>query len=176
MRVDHGGEFWHIVIGAVIGAVFDGAVSAISQKASKGEVDWVDVAISAGAGLIKGAVAATGIGALANGVINAAVDSTEYLLTKAVHEEEINEKELLATATISGLSAGKGINGSKISGIYKRSKDVLKTTTSASKRGMYSSKLSSIRKDIFEKTRGTIKDAILSIVYDRANAQFDFWE
>ena len=154
MRVDQDGEFWLVgmLIGAAIGAVVNGAVSAISQKITEGSVNWGEVAVSAAAGAITGAVATTGIGAFGNGVINALVSGMEMGITDAINGEETNDAELLLTMVVSGATAGEGINTSKMRGIYKRSKEVLNTTHSATKRGIYDMKIKTIRKKAIKET------------------------
>ncbi len=168
MRVDHDGEFWLVgmLIGAAVGAIVNGAVSAITQKISEGSVNWGEVAVSAAAGAITGAVATTGIGAFANGVVNGVVDGIEYLMTHAISGKEINDLELAATVIVSGATAGKGMNTSKMRGIYKRSKEVLNTTHSASKRGIYDIKIRKIKKEVFKDVGFTTGGGFVSIAVE----------
>jgi hypothetical protein len=56
MRFDADGEFW-FVIGAVAGGLIGGAVSAISQYATNGKVDWKVVGVNAAAGPIFAEIA-----------------------------------------------------------------------------------------------------------------------
>ena len=74
MRIDHGGDFW-MLIGAAVGAVVGGAVSAISQGLEKGfnNINWGVVGVNAAAGAISGALASTGVGLVASVGINAAL-------------------------------------------------------------------------------------------------------
>ncbi len=62
------------------------------------------------------------------------------------------DAELLLTMFVSGATAGEGMNTSKMRGIYKRSKEVLNTTHSASKRGIYDMKIKTIRKKVIKET------------------------
>ena len=77
IRYDVQGEFWNIIIGAAVGAVINGAVSAISQGIENGwdNINWGSVGVAAATGAISGGLAATGIGVagqtIANGVIGA---------------------------------------------------------------------------------------------------------
>ena len=76
-RTDESGEFWNVVIGAAVGAIINFGVSVASQCLDGGwkNIDWRRVGLSAAAGAISGALAATGIPVggqmIANGVIGA---------------------------------------------------------------------------------------------------------
>ena len=174
MRVDHGGEFWitAILVGAVIGAVINASVSAISQKVTEGSVNWLEVGVSAATGALSGAVAATGIGALGSGAINAAIDGTEYLVTQSINGEEIDEKTLFATMAIGAVTAGKGINSSKLKGIYSHSKSVLKSAVSDRKIAMYENKIVSVKRKVGEYIVGELRDGALTVGTEWLRSRF----
>ena len=80
--------------------------------------------------------------------------------------EESTGEGLLATMIISGVTAGPGINSSKLRGIYKHSKDVLSTTASPRKVALYSSKITNIKKTVANKISDELFDGAKSIVYE----------
>ena len=78
-RVDDCGDFWNVVIGAVVGGLVSGGIEIVGQIISgKGfsELDWGAIAIEATTGMATGALASCGIPPVAvcvgNGVIGAA--------------------------------------------------------------------------------------------------------
>ncbi|MEE1198735.1 MAG: RHS repeat-associated core domain-containing protein, partial [Acutalibacteraceae bacterium] len=52
VRADQGGEAWHILVGAAVGAVIGGISSVVGQVASGQKINWGEVAISAAAGAL----------------------------------------------------------------------------------------------------------------------------
>ncbi len=81
MRSDDGGDFWHVVAGAIIGA----ASSAISTAITGG--DWKDVLISAGFGAASGALSAAIPGASA--AISAGFSAVESVVQDIRHGEDV---------------------------------------------------------------------------------------
>ena len=61
MRVDHSGEFWHILIGGFFGGLIEGFGSFLTQRLNEEKIDWVEVGISAAAGFANGALDASGV-------------------------------------------------------------------------------------------------------------------
>ena len=124
-RADNGGEFWNIVIGAVVGAVVGAVTTIVSSVTSGEEIDWVDVAVSAGVGAVSGAVAATGLGAVLQAGIAASAAFTGTIITET-HDQVSNSSEgwksmkdakviggILLDANISGaISFGTSMLGS----------------------------------------------------------------
>ena len=166
MRVDEDGEFWHILVGAVVGGLISGAVSAASQWLTSGEVNMDEVWVSAAAGAISGALATTGIGAIGSGIINAAVDGLEYMAIQTINGEEIDNTELFATMFISSVTAGKGMNGAKMREIYKHSNTVLKTAISETKKQLYKDKKKDVIKKIGKGVADEIFDGAFSIGWE----------
>ena len=175
MRRDDDGEFWltAMLVGAVVGAVINATVSAVSQKITTGTVNWGEVAVSAGAGALSGAIATTGIGALGAGIINAAIDGTEYLVTQAINGEEFNGTEFVSTMIFGGVTAGAGINASKLRGVHKHSKEVLKTAVSPTKIARYSAKITGVKKEVIKRVGSTVKDGIISIGCEWIDERYD---
>lgn len=79
-RSDDEGEFWHIAVGAIVGAVVNVATSYTLNKLMGNEYSWANAAQDAITGALSGGLAASGVGIvgqrIANGIISAA--STAY--------------------------------------------------------------------------------------------------
>lgn len=71
--MDDGGECWNVIIGAVVGAVVGGVVAGVTSYKETGKVDVVSVIINSVVGAASGAIAATGLGAIAQAGLTAAV-------------------------------------------------------------------------------------------------------
>ena len=81
-RKDDGGEFWNIVIGAVVGGVVSGLVSIATQaieNKSFDNINWGSVGVAATSGAISGAFAATGIPVSGQTIINAAIGTASSI-------------------------------------------------------------------------------------------------
>ena len=112
-RADNGGEFWHIIAGAVVGAVVNGVKSAVKQYKTTGKVNWKSVAVSAGTGAASGALAATGVGFLGQAAANTILSGTESILTQGFENgfDNIDYKAVAVDAVIGGLTnAGNGLS------------------------------------------------------------------
>ncbi len=106
-RVDNGGEFWHIIAGAVVGAVVGAVKSVVKQVKTGGEINWGSVLVSAGAGAVSGAAASTGIGAVGQVAINSFASATESYLTQGIENgfSNIDYGEVVVSAIEGGVSA-----------------------------------------------------------------------
>ena len=121
IRVDHGGDFW-MLIGAAVGAFISGAVSAISQYASTGEIDWKVVGVNCAAGAISGAFASTGIGLGASIGINAALGGGTYVAEQAIKGEDISLEGVVVSTIAGGIGGaigGRGANAKGLSAAWK---------------------------------------------------------
>ena len=120
-RTDDEGEFWHIVIGAAIGAVLGFASNVAGQLIdgkSLSEVNWASAGVSAAIGAAEGALTAAcpAYGAL----IGAGAGVTESILTGAIEGKSAGE--IAVDAIVSGgLGAITGSWGSGLS----QNKDVI---------------------------------------------------
>lgn len=122
-RADNGGEFWHIVAGAVIGGVISGTVEMIGQLASGksfNELDWVSIGISAGAGALSGALTATGVGAVGQVIGNAAISMTSNALSQMHNkhlrkQQSFDTKQLLVETALGGISGAIAGPGASVS-------------------------------------------------------------
>jgi len=80
-RADDGGEFWNIVIGAVVGAAVNAVTTAVNSYLTNGSIDWESVGISAAVGAISGGVAATGLSAITQAAITAGASAVGSVFT-----------------------------------------------------------------------------------------------
>ena len=127
MRVDDSGDFW-MFIGAAIGAAVGGAVSAISQYAATGKIDWKVVGVNAASGAISGALASTGIGLVASIGANAVLGGITYAAEQIVKGEKITIGGVIAgtiSGGIGGAIGGKGANAKALSATWKSTKKVI---------------------------------------------------
>jgi len=111
---DFEGEFpWHILVGAIVGAGVSAITSAWTQKEETGEVDWRQVGVSALAGAVSGALAATGVCHLGQFAINAAITGLESAVNTGLEKgfENIETTEVLRDAIVSGITSyGNGVS------------------------------------------------------------------
>ncbi len=114
-RADADGNFWNIVIGALVGGIIGGISSIVGQAISGEGVNWVEVGISAASGAVTGAItaAAPGMGALATGIVHGAVGSVTYAATEKLAYGR--DPSLLGTLT-SGVTAGLLAGGTRALG------------------------------------------------------------
>ena len=85
-RKDDGGEFWHLVIGGVVGAIIGGVSAALS-----GENVWIGIA----AGAASGVLVASGAGVVAQAIGGAAismVSNAAQQINDIVNDESGNTK------------------------------------------------------------------------------------
>ena len=120
-RYDDGGEFWHIVIGAAVGAAI-GFVSSVASDLISGksiqEVDWGRAGIAAAFGAISGAVSATGLGSLAQAAISAGLGAAEDAIGQiysngGTENLECNAWQCVGSAAIGFASSMFGSNIAK---------------------------------------------------------------
>ena len=107
ISADTQGRFWHIVIGAAIGAVVNAVTTAIDEISNNG-IDalksgktWAKIGVSAVTGAVVGGLAATGAGALAIGVVNGVASGVE----EAAHQMIDNDGKIENSAKIVTKSA-----------------------------------------------------------------------
>ena len=103
------GEFWHILAGAVAGALVSGAVTAITNIATgKKWSDGVGVAMASGA--LSGALASTGLGAVAQSVGNALISGAESFVSQGIEKgfNNIDYGEVVKDSVIGGITGASG--------------------------------------------------------------------
>ena len=127
MRRDGGGKLWNIVIGAVVGGLAGGIVAGITSFINTGEVDWGSVVINAVVGAAGGAIAATGLGALAQAGLTAAASGAGNAVEQIYTNQGFDNFNLVDVAfsvavgggtSLLGTGLGKAI-GHKIEGTGK---------------------------------------------------------
>ena len=108
VRVDHSGEFWHVVVGGAIGGLIGGISSIVGQLVSGKEVNWAEVGISVTSGVISGAVTAAcpGMGSVATGIVHGAVGAGTYVANELLNDETPTLAGTLSTGIVSGVLAG----------------------------------------------------------------------
>ncbi len=166
---DPTGHFVNVIIGAGIGAVVGGAISAISQYATTGHVDIKRTLIAAGAGAITGGLAATGVGLVAqvaaNAAVGAASDLGDQLYVNKGDIKKVDAKSVLISGAIGGVAGvvgGKGADVKNLTGVYTTSKEVLKSAVSPKKIAMYTAKESAVIKSAIVATGRFVASNITS--------------
>ena len=155
LRKDNDGDFWHLIVGAVVGIAtqyVSDVVTSLAEGKPLGEAlkptsSWADY----GSAAISGALSASGIGHVGSVVANAALSGATYLANCAISGEEVNSLDFLMTTTIGGISGfigGSGADGKKLRGVYGTAKDVLKTAVSPKKQLMYMAKKTAVKKAV----------------------------
>ena len=126
----------------------------------------VEVGINAATGAIAGAISATGIGATGAALVSSALDGIEYMAIQTVNGEDIHDGELIATMVLGGITSGKGIDSSKLRGIYKHSKDMLNRAMSQARKDFYQANVNEVKNKFFNAITSAIKDGAVSVVVD----------
>ena len=108
IRVDHGGDFWHIVAGAAIGGLIGGISSIVGQAVSGQKINWAEVGVSAASGALTGAITAAcpGMGAVATGIVHGVVGAGTHVATELVNGRTPTVAGTLAAGVTSGVLAG----------------------------------------------------------------------
>ena len=135
-RIDSNGDLWELIVGAaVIGGLTSGAVSAVSQYMTTGNIDWKVVGVNAASGVLSGAVAATSIGLVGSIGVNAILGGATYAIEQKVKNETISLKGLAASTfagAVGGAIGGKGANVKSLSSSWKfASKGILRESRRA---------------------------------------------
>ena len=129
MRSDNGGYFWNVVIGTVVGGIVGGVVAGITSYIQTGKVDWGSVAINAAVGAVSGAIAATGLGALAQAGLTAltcgAGNFAEQCYTKGI--KNVNYAEVVSSTVVGGSTSLLGTGAGKLAGnkLYKSGMELI---------------------------------------------------
>ena len=105
-REDDEGDFWNIVIGAVVGAAISSATQIVSNLIT-GE-DWhKGVASAAIVGAVGGAVAATGLGVFAQATITSFAAATGDAVQQGIDKgfDKINVRQSIRTGLVAGATS-----------------------------------------------------------------------
>jgi RHS repeat-associated protein len=114
-RVDPEGEFWHIVIGAVVGAAINTTATFIADIVDDGKIntDGNRYLATALGGAVNGMVIA-GTGGLGGAIVGGALGSaTENLVYAALTGQKVDPQSLAIDTAIGGVSGGVGYGASK---------------------------------------------------------------
>ena len=115
MRIDNGGAFWHIAVGAVAGALISVVVKVVSNAIEgKSLTDGLATAMLSGAA--SGALASTGVGIVGMVAGNAAISMAENTANQIIENKGFNNfdvGDMLIDGAIGGVlgalgGAGKG--------------------------------------------------------------------
>ena len=102
--------FSMLLIGALIGFAVNFAISATTQLLTEGEVNWGTAVIDGAFGAVSGALAVTGIGAVATGVINGALSLVNSTITTGIENNwqfsMIDYVSIVGSAFASGIISG----------------------------------------------------------------------
>ena len=138
MRSDASGEFWNIIGGGIIGGIINTYTSFVFAKISGQSFTAADALISFTSGAITGAVAATGLGAIYQGLVGAAVGAAGSIasdLAGPTHTVDLKKAGVYAAAGFAGgLIGGDGIQ--KKGGALATAKQTLDKVTAAKNAGM----------------------------------------
>ena len=116
---DEDGEWVHLAVGAAVGAVVSGAISAISQYKTTGNINWGVVGVNAVSGAISGAIASTGISLIASVGVNAALGAGTYIAEQKVKREKVTRGGVLASFVAGGIGGAIGGKGTNAKGFSK---------------------------------------------------------
>lgn len=111
-REDDGGDFWNMVVGAVIGAVVNTVVSYAAATMAGEEFSLADAGVAFASGAITGAVAATGLGAIGQALVGGAVGFGGSIVNNVLEGEDISMKSAVINGVAGfagGLIGGNGI-------------------------------------------------------------------
>lgn len=132
-RSDNGGEFWNVVVGAVVG----GAISLVSSTISEiidGNLDVGQIAISTAIGVAEGAAIA--ICPLASVAISATASATDTLINGIIDGD--SSEELIINSLISGMiGAVAGSGGSDFVKGGKLINDAASSVGNAIRKGVH---------------------------------------
>ncbi len=140
VRADQGGEFWHILVGAVVGVATQYVADVVTNlrggksftEALKPSSTWADY----GAAAVSGGLAASGVGLGTSVAANAAIGGATYVINCDIKNEEVNATDFgmsVAIGGVAGIIGGKGANGAHLRGVTSWSKQVIKSTVSPKK-------------------------------------------
>ena len=112
MYVDHEGNFIlsTLLIGAIVGFGVQFVSSAISQRVYDGEVNWTSALIDGVFGAAAGMVGATGLGAIASGLINSGLSlANGFIITGIENGWEFSIPEIIGivgSSALAGITSG----------------------------------------------------------------------
>ena len=133
VRADHGGDFWHIIAGAVAGALIGGIVKVVSN-AIEGKSLTNGLATAMLAGAASGALASTGVGIVGMVAGNAAISMAENAANQVIENKGFNNfdvRDMLIDGAIGGVSGALGGAGKGTKHLTNLGKQTVKRTFNA---------------------------------------------
>lgn len=147
VRADYNGEFWHVAIGAIVGAAINVGISTISSLMENGEPPSVkDIVVSAISGAISGSLSAAGVPAIATTITDGLLGVGESLyndITYNSNPENINKKsvgKIITNAVVDGgvsmlfSSAGGDCGGETLTHLWKKGTSLKKSAIAGSRK------------------------------------------
>ena len=137
-RKDDGGEFWHVLIGAVVGAAVSFTCSVVSDVLAGDEIDWGAAGISAAFGAVSGGLAATGLGPavqIIGGAITAGAEEfAQQAYTNKGDLSKTNYAEVVSKTIMGGISSrSNGLSKATSHHVNKMAAQAKKRITNAFK-------------------------------------------
>ena len=152
-HADEDGEWLHLAIGAVVGAIANVGFSYLNHMIAGESYGLKEAALDALSGAASGALAASGVGLLGQVIGNGLTSGVAYFARADINNQRTTTSGFLvsiAEGMMSGAIGGKGADGAKLSGVYKTAKQMIGNTTSPKKIAMYSAKIVGVKKTIVE--------------------------
>ena len=122
---DPSGEWVHLVVGAVLGAVANVATSYLSAKTNGENYSLLCAGIDAASGAVSGALAASGVGLAGQVIGNAAID-----VAKGIFKGETSAKQIATNAFLGGVGGFIGGKGAS----YGNAKSIMRSGQQFAKR------------------------------------------
>ena len=129
MRADNGGDFWHIIVGAVVGAVVNGVAKVVTNLyEGKNITDGLGLALASGAA--SGALSSTGVGMFGQIAWNAAISMGENALYQVFVErtDNFDAEEMLTSGVVGGISGAIGGKGKGTKHLMNLGKQTVRRT------------------------------------------------
>ena len=130
IRADNGGDFWHIVVGSVVGALMGGFFKVVSNAIEGNSLtDGLATAMLAGAA--SGALAATGVGIVGIIAGNAGISMAENATNQVIENKGFNNfdiGDMLIDGVIGGVSGAIGGPGKGTKHLTNLGKRTIKRT------------------------------------------------
>ena len=133
IRADSGGEFWHIVAGAVVGGLISGAIKVVANAIEGNDLtDGLGVAMLSGTA--SGALAATGVGVVGMIAGNAAISMAENAANQVIDNKGFSNfdvGDMMVDGVIGGISGTLGGAGKGSKHLTNLGKQTVKRTINA---------------------------------------------
>lgn len=144
-RMDDGGAFWHIAIGAVIGGFVNTAATVVTNVVDGN--NWYDgIGVAALSGMASGALASTGVGMFGSILGNAAIGGATEFVNQAIRNKGFNVGKIASETLFGGIAGAIGGSGFGSKHLNTAGKQATKRVTNAVK----------------NKTSGGIKKAVVN--------------